>query len=87
MCVNIVLIGIEEGDHLVSDMGSNIVLGRLPEEYNLTKYIIKNPSQQDDIPQTTLATTIEAIVGAVWFDSNKDIKKVEYVVDALHVIK
>ena len=29
----------------------------------------------------------EAVNGAVWFDSNKDIKNVEHVMDTLHIIR
>ena len=53
----------------------------------MAKCVVKNPCQQGDVPQTILASTVEAILGAVWFDSNKDIKKVEQVIEALHLIK
>jgi dsRNA-specific ribonuclease len=36
---------------------------------------------------TTLASTIEAIIGAVWKDSGKDIGKVKLAVEALNIIR
>lgn len=53
----------------------------------MAEYVVKNPCQQADIPQTTLASMVEAVLGAVWFDSNKDIKKVKHVIEALHLIR
>ena len=47
------------------------MLSGLMEEHGLTKYIIKNPSQEGDIPQRTLASMIEAIIEAVWFGMSR----------------
>jgi dsRNA-specific ribonuclease len=42
-------------------------------------------TQQPHNSQFLTASTVEAILGAVWFDSNNDIKKVEQVIEALHL--
>jgi ribonuclease III len=81
------LTSIEEGSNLVDDLASNDALSRIARENGLAKYIVKNPSQKGDIPPNTPASTVEAIFGAVWLDSNKDIKMVEQVGEAFHLIK
>lgn len=42
-----------------------------------------HPAQQEEKPRVTLASTIEAIIGAVWFDSGKSIETVQMVVKNL----
>ena len=39
--------------------------------------------QKDTAPPTTIASTVEAIIGAVWEDSGKDLDRVRAVVRAL----
>jgi hypothetical protein len=78
---NSILISLE-GDSLVIELGSNNAL-----KYGLAKCVVKNPSQKGDVPPNTLAWTVEAILGGVWLDSNKDIQKVEQVRKTLHLIK
>jgi ribonuclease-3 len=38
----------------------------------LQDYLIRNPSQQGEEGRTTLASTAEALIGAVWIDSEKN---------------
>jgi ribonuclease-3 len=77
----------EEGGNFVNDLASNESLDRLGWEHALAGFIVKNPGQRGDVPRTTLASRIEAIIGAVWMDSGKDIGKAELAVEALKLIR
>ncbi|KAJ6119037.1 hypothetical protein N7471_012988 [Penicillium samsonianum] len=46
---------------------------------NLDRYLQKPPAQRGVITQYTRASALEAILGAVWFDSNMDIHAVDRV--------
>ena len=83
----IVLTGTEEGSNLVSNLASNNALSNVAAEKGLYKYIIKNPCQYGEVPPNTRAPTTEAIIGAVWYDSGKDVKQVQAVFSALNIIK
>ena len=72
----VVLTGVEEGGNLVSNLASNNALSDVAAEKGLYKYIIKNPCQQGEVPLNTRASTTEAMIGAVWYDSGKDVKQV-----------
>lgn len=45
--------------------------------------ISNHPSHGDDVPRTTLASTVEAIVGAVWLDSGNDLEQARAAMRAL----
>lgn len=49
----------------------------------LQVYINNNPSQLGVVSDKTLATTVEAILGAVYLDSGKDLDIVKAVMRAL----
>ncbi|KFZ25091.1 hypothetical protein V502_00433 [Pseudogymnoascus sp. VKM F-4520 (FW-2644)] len=55
----------EEGNNLVSDLASNNALKDVVERGDMVKFVVKNPSQKGGPQRTTLASTTEAIVGAV----------------------
>jgi dsRNA-specific ribonuclease len=63
---------------------SNKALERLGRQHKLEDYIVNNPSQQGKVSRTALASTI---IGAVWIDSNKELQKVEAVVNVLEIFK
>ncbi|KFY67700.1 hypothetical protein V497_00256 [Pseudogymnoascus sp. VKM F-4516 (FW-969)] len=65
----IVLARAEEGNNLVSDLASNNALNNVIEQDSLAKFVVKNPCQKDKLQRTTLASTTEAIVGAVCLPS------------------
>jgi hypothetical protein len=44
-----------------------LILGR----WNLTAWLKENPCQAGEEPRTTLTSTVEAIIGAVWIDCNR----------------
>lgn len=70
---------IEDGTNLLRDGGCNAVLSGLATKHALEKYIV----HQGHLSQTVLASTIEAIIGAVWIDSGKDLAQVKHVVGVL----
>ncbi|KAL2058320.1 hypothetical protein ABVK25_001046 [Lepraria finkii] len=60
----------ERLSRVVSDIGSNANLDRIGRNHGLEKLINNNPSQEySEIGALTMATTVEAIIGAVYLDS------------------
>jgi ribonuclease-3 len=74
--------GIEEGDTITRRHGSNRKMKEIAEAWGFQTFITENPCQDHPMPQT-LASTVEAIVGAVWFDSEKNFETVRNVVERL----
>ncbi|KAH4303317.1 hypothetical protein HBH64_074150 [Parastagonospora nodorum] len=68
-----------EGHGRVVEVGTNERLAEVAENWNLKKYVIENPSQQGEAPKELLASTVEAILGAVWLDSYQDFGEVQRV--------
>jgi ribonuclease-3 len=54
----------------------------IAEACRIPQFITENPCQHNPMPQT-LATTVEAIIGAVWFDSKRNFKVVQDVMEHL----
>lgn len=68
-------------------MGSNNALKDLALKHGLDNYVVKNPCQQGEVPRTTLDSTVDAILGAMWTDSNSDIEEVKLVIEVLKIEK
>lgn len=68
----------------VSRRASNKNLKKIGQEAGLAKYIITHPGQKK-AGRTTLASAVEALVGAAWLDSNKDFTTVRRIVRALSI--
>ncbi|KAH7084239.1 ribonuclease III domain-containing protein [Paraphoma chrysanthemicola] len=68
-----------EGHGRVVELGTNKRLAEVAQNWDLKKYVIENPSQQGEFPRELLASTVEAILGAVWLDSYRDFGKVQKV--------
>jgi dsRNA-specific ribonuclease len=47
------------------------------------RYLRQNPSEQGEWTRTTLASTVEAFLGAVWIDSHKNMETVQKLVNKL----
>jgi hypothetical protein len=45
--------------------------------------VIKNPCQGEEVSRTTMASTVEALVGAVWLDSGRNFEQVREVMERL----
>ncbi|KAH7117487.1 ribonuclease III domain-containing protein [Dactylonectria macrodidyma] len=71
-------------DICVGDI-SNTALQKLQEKCHLTPYIQTSPAQKGTVTVTTGATTVEALVGAVWLDSCQDYACVHRVVHNLGI--
>ena len=62
------------------DIGTNEKLHDIAKNWNLREYLKANPSQKGEEPKTALASTVEAILGAVWVDSNRNFGAVHHAV-------
>jgi len=71
---------LEQGSNLVSSRGSNKNLNEIGAERGLSRYMKLNSCQKGTAPPTTMEFTVEAIIGAVWEDSGKDLDRVRVVV-------
>ena len=64
--------GPERASDIVGRVGSNANLNRLGRLHSLDEFICRNPSQAGYISQNTMASTVEAILGAVYLDRGID---------------
>ncbi|KAF1948111.1 ribonuclease III [Byssothecium circinans] len=74
----------EKGSNKVKNLARNSKLSKVAHESGLANYIAKNPCQLGDVPQETAASTVEAVVGAVYLDCGKDIATVKKVLKAIN---
>ncbi|KAJ5126326.1 uncharacterized protein N7443_009370 [Penicillium atrosanguineum] len=65
---------------------TNENLAQIGFSLGLDVYIQLNPSAQGIIPGRLMATTMEAIIGAVYLDSNKDIMVIRRLIVNLRVM-
>jgi ribonuclease-3 len=65
---------------------TNENLGKIGFSLGMGAYIQLNPSAQGVVPERLMATTIEAIIGAVYLDSNKDIMVLRCLIVHLRVM-
>lgn len=76
----------EESTNLLSDVGSNKSLEALEKWLGLDEFVMKGPAQKgQDVPRATLASTVEALIGAVWVDIEKDFDQVQSVIGNLDI--
>ncbi|PVH94119.1 ribonuclease III [Periconia macrospinosa] len=71
------------GEHMVQDIGTNEKLKDIAKQWKLTKWLKENPCQADQEPRTTLASTVEAVIGAVWLDCHRDLVEVQRLIKRL----
>jgi ribonuclease-3 len=60
---------IEKINIVISSIASNDNLGRKGFELGLERYIQVNRAQRGQVSNRTMATTLEAIIGAIYIDS------------------
>lgn len=61
------------GNQLVQSIGSNANLAKVARKIGLDKYVVLNPGQALTVPsERTLATTLEAVLGAIDCDSGEN---------------
>lgn len=70
-CVDSVLMqAAEQFSHTLSQVASNANLDRIGRQRGLQRFVNVNPSQRQVVSPITMAATMEAILGAVYLDSN-----------------
>ncbi|PYI36385.1 ribonuclease III [Aspergillus indologenus CBS 114.80] len=73
----------ERINQVVSRIAGNANLAQRGFELGLDQYIVKNPSQGNYVADKLMATTVEAIVGAVFLETNWDQEALQRAVNAL----
>jgi ribonuclease-3 len=77
----------EEGSNKVKKLCRNKKLSQVAQESGLVKYIENNPCQKGQISQETAASTVEALVGAVFLDCGKNMTTVKEVLKAISLFQ
>ncbi|KAJ8610565.1 hypothetical protein MRB53_038470 [Persea americana] len=67
-------------DWEVQSLASNEHLCDIGMRRKLDAKITRNSSQKGDVGKVTMASTMEALVGAVWFDSGKNLDAIREIV-------
>lgn len=75
------LIYTEQGTSLLQTYACNKQLTSMARDLDLQRFIHQRPDLGRNVPDSTLATTVEAILGAVWLDSNEDVQQVNEVME------
>ncbi|KAJ5469745.1 hypothetical protein N7539_007697 [Penicillium diatomitis] len=75
--------GTEQGTSMLQAYACNKQLASRAKVLNLQRFIHQRPDLDRNVPDSTLATTVEAILGAVWLDSNEDVQQVDEVMEKL----
>ena len=73
----------ENGHQMVQEVATNDELEKVAKRWNLTAWLKENPCQAGQEPRITLASTVEAIIGAVWIDCNRNLSEVQQVIKSL----
>jgi ribonuclease-3 len=68
---------------MVKDAGTNERLQEVAKEWDLPALLQENPCQAGQEPRTTLASTVEALIGAVWEDCDRNLADVQGVIRLL----
>ncbi|RMX85274.1 hypothetical protein D0869_03952 [Hortaea werneckii] len=71
------------GNEHVSRIGSNANLAAAARLHGIEACVLTNPGHRGPVSQATLSTTVEAIIGAVYLDSEKDVDAVHTFMEAL----
>lgn len=74
---------LDVGHNRVKNLCRNTKLSQVAQRSGISSYITKNPCQSGLVPQETAASTIEALVGAVYLDSGEDISTVKKALKAI----
>ncbi|KAI7197793.1 hypothetical protein KC363_g169 [Hortaea werneckii] len=71
------------GNDHVSSIGSNANLAAAARLHGIEACVLTNPGHRGPVSQATLSTTVEAIIGAVYLDSEKNLDAVRTFMEAL----
>lgn len=75
------------GSNEVKNLCRNRKLNQVAQKSGLVEYVVKNPCQQGQVPQATAASTVEALVGAVYLDSGKNMEIIRKMLEAIEVFE
>ena len=81
--MGIKLIYTEQGTSLLQTYACNKQLTSMARVSDLQRFIHQRPDLERSIPDSTLATTVEAIIGAVWLDSDESVQQVNKAMEKL----
>ncbi|PWY76037.1 hypothetical protein BO94DRAFT_549349 [Aspergillus sclerotioniger CBS 115572] len=73
----------EEINETIISNASNPNLAATGFEKALDRFVMVNPAQGRTVSKNVMASTVEALIGAVYIDSNMKIEPVRSVIDAL----
>lgn len=68
---------------MVKNAGTNERLEEVAKDWHLSTWLKENPCQAGQEPRTTLASTVEALIGAVWVDCDRNLAEVQDVIRLL----
>ncbi|KAG7403843.1 hypothetical protein Forpe1208_v016300 [Fusarium oxysporum f. sp. rapae] len=74
-----------ESHNLCAAEASNTILHEDLKRLRLSRFTKTAPAQQGQVYRVTGASTIEALIGAVWVDSQHDYKRVHHAVHNLNI--
>jgi ribonuclease-3 len=72
--------------NILKNRASNNALATLGRSKGLDEHVIINPAQWGIVSNKTMATTVEALIGAVFLDSRLDINSVRAVMVNLGIM-
>lgn len=72
-------------DRTLQSVAGNTNLARVGDACGLASHIITNPGHRGAISNKTLATTVEAILGAIFLDSGKDLEAVKEAMQSMGI--
>jgi ribonuclease-3 len=82
---NLANLPLAESHKICAAEASNTALHKDQKVLGLSKFIKTAPAQQGQVYRVTGASTIEALIGAVWVDSQHDYKRVHHAVHNLNI--
>lgn len=68
---------------MIQEVATNDELQMIAKKWNLMALLKENPSEAGRESTTTLASTVEAIIGAVWIDCDRNLLEVQQVINVL----
>ena len=77
------LIYTEQGTSLLQTYACNKQLASMARDLDLQRFIHQRPDLERSVPDSTLASTVEAILGAVWLDSDENVQQVNEVMEKI----
>ncbi|KXS98663.1 hypothetical protein AC578_10050 [Pseudocercospora eumusae] len=64
-------------DYLLQRICNNHNLGKAGFRHSLPEHIVVHPGHRGEVSRKMVANTVEAILGAIWVDSEKDMEAVK----------